>query len=161
MACIACSPSATAPDGSILAVGSSCCALYNLVRILSEGPAARPLRGWRWTRTQGCAAGGAWILIRRSLSEPSKRADYRLWGPAQTLLAGLVRRAGQRWRSNAGLEEAKGAVGLDQYEVRTWTGWYGHVTLALLAPAVLVVLRAQAEQGWVKATREIPGARWH
>jgi SRSO17 transposase len=58
--------------------------------------------------------GRAWILIRRSLSEPSKRAYYRVWGPPQTTLADLVRIAGQRWRIEAGLEEAKGEVGLDQ-----------------------------------------------
>jgi SRSO17 transposase len=57
-----------------------------------------------------------------------------------------VRIAGQRWWIEAGLEEAKGEAGLDQYEVRTWTGWYRHITLALLAHAVLVVLRAQAQQ---------------
>jgi SRSO17 transposase len=54
--------------------------------------------------------------------------------------------AGRRWTIEAGLEEAKGEVGLDQDEVRTWTGWYRHITLALFAPAVLVVLRAQAQQ---------------
>jgi SRSO17 transposase len=68
-----------------------------------------------------------------------------------------VRIAGQRWRIEAGLEEAKGEVGLDQYEVRTWTGWYRYITLALLAHAVLVVLRAQAqverEKGAVSSRR--------
>jgi SRSO17 transposase len=96
-------------------------------------PAAR--QGWR-----------SWILIRRSLSQPSERAYYRVWGPPQTTLAELVRVAGRRWTIEAGLEEAKGEVGLDHYEVRTWTGWYRHITLALLAHAVLVVLRAQAQQ---------------
>jgi SRSO17 transposase len=37
-------------------------------------------------------------------------------------------------------------VGLDEYDVRTWTGWYRHLTLAVLAHALLVVLRAQAQQ---------------
>ncbi|MFH1085601.1 MAG: IS701 family transposase, partial [Chloroflexota bacterium] len=41
-------------------------------------------------------------------------------------------------------EEAKGAVGLDQYEVRTWTGWYRHITLACLAHAFLAVERVEA-----------------
>ena len=85
-------------------------------------------------------------MIRRSRSAPRKPAYSRIWGPPQTTLAELVRIAGERWRSEAGLEQAKGAVGVDQYEVRTWTGWYRHITLALLAHAVLVVLRAQAQQ---------------
>ena len=115
-----------------------------------EGSQGPRLYSWGWLEVDAEpeARGGwrSWILIRRSLSEPSKRAYYRVWGPAQTLLADLVRIAGQRWRIEAGLEEAKGEVGLDQYEVRTWTGWYRHITLALLAHAVLVILRAQAQQ---------------
>src|SRR5712692_356684 len=39
-------------------------------------------------------------------------------------------------------EEAKGDVGLDQYEVRSWTGWYRHITLVMWAYALLTVLRA-------------------
>jgi SRSO17 transposase len=46
----------------------------------------------------------------------------------------------------AGLEEAKGEVGLDHYEVRTWRGWYRHITLAVLAHALLVSLRAQTQE---------------
>jgi SRSO17 transposase len=115
-----------------------------------EGSQGPRLYSWAWLEVDAepSARGGwrSWILIRRSLSEPSKRAYYRVWGPAQTTLADLVRIAGQRWRIEAGLEEAKGEVGLDQYEVRTWTGWYRHITLALLAHAVLVVLRAQAQE---------------
>jgi SRSO17 transposase len=115
-----------------------------------EGSQGPRLSTWAWLEVDAepGARGGwrSWILIRRSLSEPSKRAYYRVWGPPQTTLADLVRIAGQRWRIEAGLEEAKGEVGLDQYAVRTWTGWYRHVTLALLAHAVLVVLRAQAQE---------------
>jgi SRSO17 transposase len=113
----------------------------------SQGPR---LYDWAWLEVDAepAARGGwrSWILIRRSLSQPSKRAYYRVWGPPQTTLGDLVRIAGQRWRIEAGLEEAKGEVGLDHYEVRTWRGWYRHITLALLAHAVLVVLRAQAQQ---------------
>jgi SRSO17 transposase len=101
------------------------------------------------------ARGGwrSWILIRQSLSDPSKRAYYRVWGPPETRLSELVRVAGRRWTIEEGLEEAKGEVGLDHYEVRTWRGWYRHVTLALLAHAILVVLRAQAEALTKKGAR--------
>ena len=45
-------------------------------------------------------------------------------------------------------EEAKGQVGLDQYEVRRWDGWYRHITLAMLAHAYLAVIRQEAmDQG--------------
>jgi hypothetical protein len=41
-------------------------------------------------------------------------------------------------------EVGKGEVGLDEYEVRSWQGWYRHITLCMLAQAFLTVLRAQS-----------------
>ena len=68
--------------------------------------------------------------------------------PAETALEELVRVAGIPWTIEECFEEAKGQVGLDQYEVRKWDGWYRHITLAMLAHAYLTVIRHQAlEQG--------------
>src|SRR5258708_37786993 len=85
-----------------------------------------------------------WVVIRRSLSDRSERAYYRVYGTATTTLAEVVRVTGSRWKIEEGYEQAKGEVGLDQYEVRTWRAWYRYMTLALLAYAALVVMRAQA-----------------
>lgn len=41
---------------------------------------------------------------------------------------------------------AKGEVGLEQYEVRSWMGWYRHITFAMLALAFLTKLRCNLEQ---------------
>lgn len=126
---------------------------------LSAGEGSQGPRLYRWAWLEVDAEPEArqgwrsWILIRRSLSDPSKRAYYRVWGPPETTLAQLVQVAGRRWTIEAGLEEAKGEVGLDHYEVRTWRGWYRHITLALLAHAVLVVLRAQAQVETEKRAR--------
>jgi SRSO17 transposase len=83
-----------------------------------------------------------WLLVRRSLSDPSERAYYVVFAPAGTPLQTLVRVAGQRWRIEQRFELAKGEVGLDHYEVRRWDGWYRHMTLAMFALAYLAVLRA-------------------
>jgi SRSO17 transposase len=88
-----------------------------------------------------------WLLARRSLSDPTQVAYYRVFAPTDTSVAEMVRVAGRRWAIEASFEEAKGAVGLDHYEVRTWTAWYRHVTLALLAHAYLEVTRLQATAG--------------
>ncbi|WP_372450186.1 transposase [Paraburkholderia aspalathi] len=58
----------------------------------------------------------------------------------------LVNVAGRRWEIETGFEATKGECGLDQYEVRQWQGWYRHITLALLAHAVLVTLRVRAKK---------------
>jgi SRSO17 transposase len=94
-----------------------------------------------------------WLLVRRSLSDPAERAYYRVHAPADTGVGAMVRAAGARWAIEVALEEAKGEVGLDEYEVRRWGGWHRHVTLALLAHAVVVVTRAGAWDGQ-------KGARW-
>src|SRR5947209_9585612 len=115
-----------------------------------EGSQGPRLYEWAWLelpeeREPGSGR-GAWMLIRRSLVDASKRAYYRVSGPAGTTLAEAVRVAGSRWNIEQGLEEAKGEAGLDQYEVRSWTAWYRHITLALLAHAVLVVMRTQEKK---------------
>lgn len=122
-----------------------------------EGSQGPRLYHWAWLEVdaepEARQGWRSWILIRRSLSDPSKRAYYRVWGPPELTLAALVQIAGRRWTIEEGLEEAKGEVGLDHYEVRTWRGWYRHITLALLAHAILVVLRAHAEAQAKKGAR--------
>jgi SRSO17 transposase len=57
----------------------------------------------------------------------------------------MVKVAGTRWAVEECFETATGEVGLDQYEVRSWSGWYRHITLTLLAHAYLTVVRAQTQ----------------
>jgi SRSO17 transposase len=83
-----------------------------------------------------------WLLVRRSLSDPTELTAYVVFAPQETALANVVRVAGSRWTVERSFEEAKGEVGLDHYEVRSWTGWYRHITLAMWAYALLTVLRA-------------------
>ncbi|HUX86636.1 MAG TPA: IS701 family transposase, partial [Chloroflexota bacterium] len=80
-----------------------------------------------------------WLLVRRSSADPAKLAFYRVFAPGDTSLPQTVGVAGRRWTIEESIEAAKGEVGLDQYEVRRWTGWYRHITLALLAHAYLAV----------------------
>ena len=83
-----------------------------------------------------------WLLVRRSVSDPTELTAYVVFAPEATTLAATVQVAGQRWTVERCFEEAKGEVGLDQYEVRSWTAWYRHITLAMWAYALLTVLRA-------------------
>ena len=112
---------------------------------LSAGDGAKGPRRYDWAYLPyGSDAAPGWekgLLIRRSLAEPGKLAFYLTHAAHGTALADLVRIAGTRWTIEACFEAAKGEVGLDQYEVRSWTGWHRHVTLAMLAHAYLAVLR--------------------
>ena len=96
-----------------------------------------------------------WLLIRRSVTRPEELAFYHAYGRAETPVETLARVAGTRWVIEEGFERAKGEVGLDQYEVRSWAGWHRHVTLCLLAHAFLAVTRAAAN---AEAEKGAPGA---
>lgn len=85
-----------------------------------------------------------WLLFRRSISDPTDLAYYVVSGPKKTSLEVMVKVAGTRWAIEESFESAKGEVGLDHYEVRSWDGWYRHITLAMFAHAYLTVVRARA-----------------
>ena len=70
-------------------------------------------------------------------------AYFACGGPTGTTLGELVRVAGSRWAVEECFELAKGDCGLDEYEVRSWRGWHRHVTLSLLALAVVAAIRAR------------------
>jgi SRSO17 transposase len=83
------------------------------------------------------------LLIRRSLSKPDDLTPYLCFAPAATTLNQLVQVAGTRWQVEQSFEMAKQEVGLADYELRSYQGWYRHITLACLAHAFLAVLRTQ------------------
>jgi SRSO17 transposase len=101
---------------------------------------------WRWLPLADPLAPSwrRWLLVRRRVSDPTDLRGYVVFAPQDTTLAAVVRVAGTRWVIEQLFEAAKGEVGLEHYEVRSWTGWYRHMTLALWALALLTVLRAGA-----------------
>jgi SRSO17 transposase len=103
--------------------------LYDWAVVATNG---EPRDGWR-----------RWLMFRKSLAD-GEIAYYLAAGPADTPLAELVRVAGARWAIETDFEHAKQEVGLDRYEVRSWHGWYRHITLSMLALAYLVVMRHRA-----------------
>jgi SRSO17 transposase len=113
---------------------------------LSAGDGAKGPRwyAWRWLPLAEPLEPGwrRWLLVRRSLGDPSELTAYVVFAPQDTPLEEVVRVAGTRWTIESCFEAAKSEVGLDHYEVRSWTGWYRHMTLAMWALALLAVLRA-------------------
>lgn len=125
---------------------------------LSAGEGAKGHRWYDWARVAirpwSDPDRGYWLLVRRSLSDPTDLAYYVCYGPKETTLEELVHVAGVRWTIEECVEAAKGEVGLDQYEVRRWVGWYRHITLALLAHAFLSITTTGAlAEGVKRGTR--------
>jgi SRSO17 transposase len=101
---------------------------------------------WAWVESAVLEPAGwqSGLLVRRSLSNPTELAYYRVFAPVGTAREDLVRVAGARWVIEQCFEEAKGETGLDQYEVRSWRSWHRHMTLSLLAHGFLGWLRQRA-----------------
>ena len=114
---------------------------------LSAGEGAKGMRLYDWQLVPLNAplveGWQRWLLVRRSLEDSTELAAFVCCAPAETSLAKLAQIAGSRWRIESAFAEAKGEVGLDHYEVRSFQGWYRHITFACLAHALLVNVRAQ------------------
>lgn len=102
---------------------------YDWQRIELNAP---PQPGWK-----------RWVVFRRSCTDPAEMTAYRSFAPAETSLAAQAVVVGTRWTVEESIQTAKGEVGLDHYEVRRWTGWYRHITLAMEAAAFLAVIRKE------------------
>jgi SRSO17 transposase len=121
----------------------------------SAGAGAHGLRLYDWVRIEllaGFDPGWArWLLARRAIptdpGEEPELAYYVCAGPADTTLEQLIAVAGGRWRIEECFQAAKNQAGLASYQVRDYTAWYRHITLAMLAHAYLSATRATAEKG--------------
>ena len=119
---------------------------------LPAGPSQAGTRTWQWWVRRvpdpdsevGHGAWARWIIARRRPGEPQERDYFFAWGPGETPLEELVRVPGARWRAGDAIKLAKSACGLADYEVRSYHGWYRHITLAMLAAAFLAVQDARA-----------------
>jgi SRSO17 transposase len=126
-------------------------------QVLSAGAGGKGPRLFAWARIELVApeisGWQRWLLIRRSLDEgadPAEMAYVLIFAPTGTSLEEMVEAFGARWTVEQCFEEAKGEVGLDEYEVRSWHGWYRHVTLSMLSLAFLTALRAYGEETILK-----------
>jgi SRSO17 transposase len=113
----------------------------------SKGPR---LFDWAWVEVGKAEQEGwkRWLVVRRSLTAgppPAEVAYFLVFAPSATTLGEMVAAIGSRWTIEQCFEEAKGEVGLDEYEVRSFQGWYRHITLSMLAHAFLTVLRAHSQ----------------
>jgi SRSO17 transposase len=92
------------------------------------------------------ARSGLWtrgLLIRRSIAD-AELAFFSTWCPAGTGIETLVRVEGHRWAIEDSFETAKNELGLDHNETRSWHGWHRHVSLVMLAFAMMAAIRHRA-----------------
>ena len=85
---------------------------------------------------------GPWtrgLLIRRHIAD-GDLAFFTTWCPAATPIQTLVSVEGHRWAIEDSFETAKNELGLDHNESRSWHGWHRHVSLVMLACAMMAAI---------------------
>jgi SRSO17 transposase len=133
---------------------------------LSAGDGTKGLRLYDWAYVEladleagvyGEGRSGLWtrgLLIRRTIADQDL-AFFSTWAPAGTSIEKLVRVEGCRWAIEDSFEAAKNELGLDHNETRSWHGWHRHVSLVMLAFAMMAAIRHHANKTPSKQT--IPG----
>ena len=107
------------------------------------------------------ASHGLWtrgLLIRRNITD-GEFAYFTTWCPAGTSIETLVNVERHRWSIEDSFETAKNEFGLDHNETRSWHGWHRHVSLVMMAFAMMAAIRLQANQSTPKKTKPVPGKR--
>jgi SRSO17 transposase len=130
---------------------------------LSAGPGTKGERLYDWAycpladldaEEYAAPAPGLWtrgLLIRRSIDD-GELAYFTTWCPKDTQVETLVQVEGTRWRIEEGFETAKNEFGLDHNETRSWHGWHRHVSLVMLAYALMAAVRYKANTMTPKKT---------
>ena len=73
--------------------------------------------------------------------------------PVTIPLKTLVSVEGHRWAIEDSFETAKNEFGLDHNESRSWHGWHRHVSLVMLAFAMMAAIQHQANKPAPKKTK--------
>ena len=161
---------ATLPSGRKAAVGG----LARLVpatawETRSCGPGCKGHRDYDWAWAATCSP-RHWVLIRRSISDPSDLAFFYCHAPAgrPVSLSVLIKVAGKRWPVEECFEQGKGQAGLDQHQLRLWHSFHRHTVLSMCALALLAAAARpsapaplpQAAEGIPASTDTQPPGHW-
>lgn len=127
------------------------------VECLSAGYGTKGERYYQWYRQEinSLSPDGwnRWLLFRKNLKNSQDVAYYIAFCSHSISLQDRVKAAGSRWTIEECFGASKGEVGLDHYEVRSYTGWYRHMTLCLLALNFLSKLKNELNQVEKKKAR--------
>jgi SRSO17 transposase len=110
-----------------------------------------PGRSGSWTRG---------LLIRRNIAD-GELAFFSTWCPVGTPVEMLVKVEGHRWAIEDSFETAKNELGLDHNETRSWHGWHRHVSLVMLAFAMLASIRHRTNSAAPPKMNPCKALRWH
>ena len=130
-------------------------------RSAGEGTKGARLHDWAYVELADLDAGeynntltGEWtrgLLVRRNIAD-GDLAFFSTWCPKGTPMEKLVLVEGHRWAIEDSFETTKNELGLDHNESRSWHGWHRHVSLVMLAFAMMAAIRHRANAPLPKKT---------
>jgi hypothetical protein len=127
----------------------------------SKGPLVVELAGVRMTPIHdGLPAARCWAIFRRSLAAQPETKYYLCNAPANLLPTEFAPLTAMRWPVETAFEEAKGEVGLDHFETRTWQGWHHHMVQSFLAHLFLVRIRLLFQKKAPHSPQPRLGSSW-
>lgn len=93
-----------------------------------------------------------WLLFQREVDRPEHMLCWVSNANESVSLETLAQVASQRVRIEQFFEEAKGEVGMADYEARAWTSWHHHMALVALAHLFVTTLRLELRDATPKLT---------
>lgn len=109
-----------------------------------------PLKGsqggnsYEWATAAIAYEGDCYELVMRRLGKDVRY--FLCWSPKPQDFLYWVSQIAGRWDIERCFQEAKQEVGLDEYQVRKWQGWYRHVILCSVLMGLLARLKSQFHQ---------------
>ena len=118
-----------------------------LIKEGSKGPMWAEFACLRVTSVRhGLPGPRVWAVVRRSLSTPVEWKFHVSNAPLACERRDLAQMSGWRWPIETSFEEAKGEVGMDQYETRSWLGWHHQMAQSFMAHLFLTRLRLRLKK---------------
>jgi SRSO17 transposase len=94
-----------------------------------------------------------WLMIRRSLDKQNPETKYYVSNAdEQAPLEAMALVSGTRWRVEEYFEQAKGELGMADYEARAWTSWHHHMTLVALAHLFVTLTKRDVTEDFPELT---------
>ena len=117
--------------------------------LISTGEGTKGNRNYNWKKIEIESSGKEGfercVLIRRSIDGSEETRAFICHYIEGTTEEELVKIAGTRWKIEQSFEESKGEVGLDEYEMRSYKGWYKHITLSMCAHTLITGIQNEIE----------------
>lgn len=82
-----------------------------------------------------------WLFIRRQDNGETRFSVSN--APEDILVTELCKASLMRWPIEQCFHEAKGELGMDHYEFRSWPAWHRHMLLVFIASGFLLEIRLQ------------------